>query len=1233
VSTTTSNSSSSYLSAAPEGPTQYDRVIERQLDRTRRHVKVVDLFTALMLLAAGVLGCLLVVAVIDHWVLGLGTVGRYLVWFVLLAAVAGYFAGVLVPLLFLTINPLYAARVIEQSDPSLKNSLVNFLLFRFDRAGLRAAIYQALQQRAAADLAHVEVDTAVDRSPLIRVGYLLAAVLTACAVYTILSPKNTLASAARVIAPWSDIARPARVRIADVQPGSRQVFHGEEVPVTVAVYDLRQGEPVTLFYSSLDGRVTKQPVPMPGAADGLMHTGRLSPNGEGVRQDLVYWIEAGDAITPAYRLTVVPAPTIVVEQVHYQYPRYTRLPAQTIERQGDIHGVEGTQVTVRARANLPIRSAVLEFDPTEATGGAANEPGNGGGRTGTGSARMLDMAVDGLTARCSFALEMDPSRTRSLYAWYQIRFVTDEGQRNPQPALHRISVSRDLAPEIEILVPNRQRVELPLDASQPIEVRAIDPDFGLAAIRLKAVAGGGEILDQRLLDEPAGATGQQIVKTLFEPAKLRLSPGDRVELWAVAEDNRQPSDGGPPDPNVVKTGNYQIVILPPEKSVLRPAEKPAAKPAEQPGAQQPKSDTADRPPERRPSDPPSPKPGGDKGADQPQAGKNGSDPEKGKGGQSSGDSGGAGGQKTEAGSGTQEPRGGQPQSQSSGSESGSAGASPSPKSADGASQSESGSSSGSGPQQQPSVGGQSGSGQQQGSSGGTSAGGQKQASSGGQSNAGQESAAAGSDAAEAGQESGSREPLHDGDVFEKTLEHMQQQAGGKDATGGQASKTGNDASASQEGSGQSTAKQPDGAPQAPRPNQAGDQPGQSPEATGKQDTQAKSGGESPESPQQGQKGPSGGDSGQQQPDKNQGGGEQQKSGAGAGGEPKGPAETNKAEKPQSGGADEPKQPGNSDTGESGKGQNSSDKSGSSGSMEQNRDKQKSGGAGGSTPKPNTEPQAPSLSKRQSDSGGKAGGDKSGGAKQGGGQGANQPGNDSPGSNSAADDGAGAATESGAGDKTQAAGNKEQTSEATGAAGEEKGPGSSSRPAATEQPGGGLTTSTGSAGSKPQTAPINQGQPAQKGAKGRPMGGGVPGEADFQNNLPSNGAVPPGEEANLQYTRKATDMVLEYLRNQQRKPDQELLDKLGWTADDLQQFLRRWETLKRSAREDAAARRELEETLRSLGLRPATERARNVNARSDQVRGMRETGGSSSPPPGYLEQFNAYKKATTRTVRE
>ena len=47
-------------------------------------------------------------------------------------------------------------------------------------SGGNATVYRALEVKAASDLTHVPVDTAVDRSQVIRVGYVLAAVL-ACA--------------------------------------------------------------------------------------------------------------------------------------------------------------------------------------------------------------------------------------------------------------------------------------------------------------------------------------------------------------------------------------------------------------------------------------------------------------------------------------------------------------------------------------------------------------------------------------------------------------------------------------------------------------------------------------------------------------------------------------------------------------------------------------------------------------------------------------------------------------------------------------------------------------------------------------------------------------------------------------------------------------------------------------------------------------------------------------------
>jgi hypothetical protein len=106
--------------------------------------------------------------------------------------------------------------------------------------------------------------------------------------------------------------------------------------------------------------------------------------------------------------------------------------------------------------------------------------------------------------------------------------------------------------------------------------------------------------------------------------------------------------------------------------------------------------------------------------------------------------------------------------------------------------------------------------------------------------------------------------------------------------------------------------------------------------------------------------------------------------------------------------------------------------------------------------------------------------------------------------------------------------------------------------------------------------------------------------------------------------------LEYLRDQQQKPDDRLLRDLGWTPEDLQKFVDRWESLKRAAAESDAGRRELEESLRSLGLRPDGPAKRHVNAPNDPVGGLREAGTHSDPPPGYAEQFQAYKKGTART---
>ncbi len=81
------------------------------------------------------------------------------------------------------------------------------------------------------------------------------------------------------------------------------------------------------------------------------------------------------------------------------------------------------------------------------------------------------------------------------------------------------------------------------------------------------------------------------------------------------------------------------------------------------------------------------------------------------------------------------------------------------------------------------------------------------------------------------------------------------------------------------------------------------------------------------------------------------------------------------------------------------------------------------------------------------------------------------------------------------------------------------------------------------------------------------------------------------DANLDYTRKATDLALEHLKDQlaDGRDDSELLKQLGWTREEADAFLQRWEAMAASHRHrdrrGTPPAANLHETLRSLGLRP------------------------------------------------
>jgi hypothetical protein len=176
-----------------------ERIIRRQLARTGLQVRLVDLASSLAIWVIGVVVLFLLMALVDHF-FGLGRVGRCLALAVLLSGSLWYLVMQVGPLLVRAINPAFAARTIEETKPTLKNSLINFLLLRNDKSGLKEIVYQAVEQQAAVDIATVNVETTVDRSRLIYAGYVLCGVMALLAAYKILSPKDPFQTVARVLA-------------------------------------------------------------------------------------------------------------------------------------------------------------------------------------------------------------------------------------------------------------------------------------------------------------------------------------------------------------------------------------------------------------------------------------------------------------------------------------------------------------------------------------------------------------------------------------------------------------------------------------------------------------------------------------------------------------------------------------------------------------------------------------------------------------------------------------------------------------------------------------------------------------------------------------------------------------------------------------------------------------------------------------------------------------------------
>ena len=536
------------------------RYVDHQLEKTRRQVKSNDLVASILLLFVMVIGFLLVAAIVDAWVFTFTPLMRWAALLLLVTSCVVMMVFSIWPLLTKKINPDYAAKMLEDAKPGFRNSLLNYVWFRKKPEVIGGAVFDAVARQAAVDLHSVPDESTVDRSKVIRLGFWLIGVTAAMIAYFMLSPKNPLQTFNRVIFPSADLAKPAVVTISDVTPGNTVVFFGDQVEITAKIYGPHSPEQVQLIYSTNDGRQSGQVRIMePDPTTPRQYRLNFTENTGGLRESLVYEIVARDGRSGEFQIKVAPRPAITIESIQIDPPKYTKLKSQTIF-QGAIDGVEGAIVTVRATANLEIDEATVELLNQLPT-----LPGEDQKFKPARSPKK--MTVDAKNAKATFQLQLDTNREKPFATHYRLNFRSIDGKTPAAPNIYPIRVIPDLAPELEVRAPISAESEVPANGALKVAAVANDVDYEISFVRIQVEHRGNQILNEKLRLKTQAGQRQAPAQYVIRPEELGLTVGDQAIFYITAGDNRTTyfSDTEPA-PNVNRSKNYSFTVVEPNTS-------------------------------------------------------------------------------------------------------------------------------------------------------------------------------------------------------------------------------------------------------------------------------------------------------------------------------------------------------------------------------------------------------------------------------------------------------------------------------------------------------------------------------------------------------------------------------------------------------------------------------------------------------------------------------------------
>lgn len=1168
-------------------PGAADQLIAERIEEAQKSLWWAELTRSLLALVVATFAAVILWAIVDQWIYSPSKSVRAvtLLAFVLGAGAWLYFR--VLPLLSHGVRPEYAARALERNFPELRQSLTSYVTLRDEQKtdGLQGRVVRSLGSSTATFL-QSNNQLPSEATNTLKQWMATAAALSVLIAYIALSPKNTVQSVRRLVTPVANITPATRVQIVEVTPGDTEALAGRSVQIHARVMGLSSDEIVSC---RTDSGVNAGTLPLTQKPDSVDRFECVLSIPDSKLGKLQYWIDAGDASAGPFVIDVKNVPVVTVESIAQTPPQYTGIAPFTRTQPG-IKAVDGTRVVLKAKTNRPVKRATIEFNPKRI----------GSSVQATDGVREMQIGEGGTSLSVPFALMLDQRRAASIRRdSYRIRIWDDREVTNPDPIVFPIEIVPDLAPEVTIVLPSQSPQQVPINAQQIIEVHASDPDYGLSRIEIQISRGVTRQEPITIWNDSVGKKGNQIAEFRFRPQELGLRVGQTAQVTAIATDNRVAVDqsGGNANQNAnrVTTDPVELVII--ESETLPPSQSPdeegLSEPDDQPAASG--EDQSDQSGES----------GGASGQQQGSGGSGeGSESAEGEGqeGSKGGGSGSSSGENSDGNEGESSNDGGGAQgSESSDSQSSGGNEMESPRSGapkEGGSQAEEGTQKGDESSEGGSgAPGSSGQGERGGADHSPADEGMEPPDSKSNGAAGSSESATGNNTeGRSNNESGSSTPENAGSADQAPGEGDEP----KDSTSG----SGSSGDSGQQNGDASTSQQP-GKPSQPPPSHDGEAFDRIREYLDqKQQTQDNSEGSGEGTSDDSTKPDQDSDSSQGSSGQNASG-DDASSGQSEGGQSEvgqseaGESGDSAGERPTDTGKPKTSDAGSADSGNSGQSNNDPASQQQESSVDSNGEQEGTGGQEG---------------------GGQEGGGRDGGSDQGKSSDQNQSGDQEMGSeqNNTGDQNAG---DQGTGD--QAAGN--QNSGDSNASEQDSGSQSSAEPPSGDQ------NSISSSADDPSTKGRTGGQPEshQSTPTGPGTGEGVGGDGEGEAS-----GGDQADAANDDYARQATDMVLDYLEQTRDQPDADLLDQLGWTAEELKKFEQRWNGLRELDAVDQSnpgKRQDMTEALRSLGLRNKNTKSTQMQTgRNDSLRNLRDSGNRPKPPAAYRDLFDAFRQQMNRS---